>query len=51
MEKDYKDNYLKDLLNNIIKEVKDSEILLKENNIDIYNYYKRTIDLINERKI
>ena len=51
MEKDYKDNNLKDLLNNIIKEVKDSEILLKQNNIDIYNYYKRTIDLINERKI
>ena len=50
IEKDEKENYLIDILNNIIKEIKTNEILLKENNKDIYNYYKRTIDLINERK-
>ena len=50
MEKDYNGNNLVDLLNNIIKELKDSKILLEKNNKDIYNYYKRTLDLISERK-
>ena len=35
-----------DVLNDIIKELKNNEILKKNNN----DYYKRTIDLINERK-
>ena len=43
-----------EILNDIIKEIKDSEIFNKRIIDDdlnkIYNYYKRTIDLINERK-
>ena len=50
-EKDDKSNYYINILNNIIKEIKDKEEILKNGNEDIYKYYKRTIDLINERKI
>ena len=51
IENDDKNNCYIEILNNIINDIKNNKLILKDENKDVYNYYKRTIDLINKRKI